>query len=306
MNKLRNVVLGAVLALLPAIVSAQPGPVRGIAITPFEIKGAAEQLTAVSTDVGIYIKYIGTAAGVATVAVDAATGDVALVANGAVDVGASGTVDTGAVCAGGVANSLDVSDAQCDTVGELVDIINVSSNWLAVPHAMLRSDTTINTLITLSATDAKSPKGLGLLKDTVVTLNMTNVVFPKDPGGAARGMLWYTSAKNSITQNPFEDTDTVLLYAAETITTTDNAANLFTVYCVVPNFVNRGASTEAANVIYQEAGALTTATGKIDEFLNAGGLVCNGGKMLVRETGTTTLTAPSMLVTGYTRTTTAR
>jgi hypothetical protein len=302
MKTFKLVLASVALALaLPAIAAAQGANLQGVQVQPFSSKWAADHITAVSTDVGIYVKYVGTAAGAATVEVDAATGDLTFISNGAAEDGFECPV-SGAL--GGV---IDVSNAACDTVGEVVDIINSGSNrtWIAVPHAMLRADSSNNTLITLSATDAKGPLGLGLLKDSAVALNVTNVVLPKDKGGAAQGMNWYTSSKNKLIQNPFEDRDTVLLYASHVMTTTDNAANLATVYCVVPNFVNYGNSTEAANVIYQEASALTTATGKIDEFVNAGGLSCPGGKLLVRTTGTTTLTAPNMLATGYVRVTTA-
>jgi hypothetical protein len=282
----------------------------GVVVQPFRARFVSDIKTAVSTDVGIYVKYIGSAAGAATVAVDAATGDLTFIADGAAD--ATLECPLSAPFAG----VIDVSDAACNTVGEVVDIINMSANWVAVPHAMLRSDSSNNTLITLAATSAKGPGGLGLLKDSAVALNMGVVLFPTGTAGgpytdlgADNGISNYLNSNgvvsNKLKPNPFNDRNTTLLYAHENITTTDNAANLFRVFCVVPNF-NPAKSTTAAVVsaetvreLYQEAAALTTATGLIDEFRLAGGLTCNGGKLLVRVNGTTTLTAPTVFANGY-------
>lgn len=294
----------ATLALNPFAAQAQVptsfGPVNVSSVRPI---GVSDIKTAVSTDVGIYVRYVGTGTGVATVAVDAATGDLALVANGAADA----TVTTN--CAGGVADSIDVSDTDCDTIGEVVDHINSSADWIAVPHAALRADSSNNTLITLAATDAKGVNGLGLLVDSAVALKMGVVLAPNsyDQDGNFIGINAYANLSASpraagagqrLIRNPFSGATTQVHYVHENITTTDNAANLVKVFCVVPKFVDNGNSTEVAREIYREAGALTTVTGKIDEFLNSGGLQCDDGKIVVVVNGTTTLTAPVIFATG--------
>lgn len=294
----------AALALLPVAPAMGQGTnLRGILIEPFRAISAADVITAVSTDVGIYVKYIGTASGAATVTVDAATGDIAFVSAGAADT----TVDPTANCAGGVANSLDVSDTDCDTVQEVIDHINSSSSWRAAPGSMLLTDSTNNTLITLAATDAKGPNGLGLLKDTVVALNVTLSVLPSSNGGRSLGISNWLSPLQSrarFAENPFADTDTIVLYASENVTSS-GAVGSFSVFCAVPKFSQAPTAqklTETVQTLYFEAGAATTVTGIINEFINAGGVPpCNGGRVLVRIVATTDLTAPSVIATGYTK-----
>lgn len=301
MKTLKTFLIAGMLALVASVAGAQSaGNVFGLQVQPFRARNASDVLTAVSTDVGIYVKYIGTATGAATVAVDAATGDIAFVANGAADA----TVDPATNCAGGVASSLDVSDADCDTIGEVVDHINASVNWIAVPYGMLRADSSNNTLITLAATSAKGVKGLGLLKDTAVALEMTAVMLPKGSDGAARGLSAFVN-NNKLTPNPFGDSDTTLTFASALMTTTDAVTNLITAYCVVPSFNGAKSTTasvtsaETATIIYREAAAATTVTGKVDELAAAGGVTCNGGKLLVRVVGNTTLTVPTLVAAGF-------
>jgi hypothetical protein len=296
--------LGAALATLglTAVLSAQATVYGPVVVSQSQPKAVSDIKTAVSTDVGIYVRYVGTGTGVATVEV-AAGGDITLVANGAADATLECPV-SGAL--GGV---IDVSDTACDTIGEVVDVINSSVDWIAVPHASLRSDSSNNTLITLAATDAKLPNGLGLLRDSAVALTINLVLAPGgyDQQGNFTGINAYVNQNSApgtagsgrrLTPNPFNGFDTTLLYAKENITTTDNAANLFRAFCVVPNNKDNANSTEVVREMYQEPAGLTTVTALIDEFLNNGGLLCNDGKVVVTTKGTTTLTAPSTFATG--------
>lgn len=323
-NFLKATVVGlaglvAFAGLLPQIplspVNAQTLTSGGVQIVPFRSLPAVEIFTAVVTQPAIYVKYVGTAAGAATVAV-AAGGDVTVVANGAADA----TINAAGTVCGATPGTLDLSTpaAGCDTLGEVVDLFNASPNWVASLHGGLRSDSSDNTLNTLVTADAKNPAGLALINDQAVTLQMTVTLIPKTTGpitgfpglapGSDPGITAYTSG-NKVIPNPFADRTTTLLYAHENITTTDNAANLFRVLCVIPSS-KAGTSTTGTAVpvgsesvieLYREAAAATTVTGKIDEFVNAGGLECPGGKLLVRVNGNTTLTAPVLFGTGFVR-----
>ena len=118
-------------------------------------------------DIGLIVEYIGSEAS-GKVAVDAATGDIAFT-HGAVGAEAADTT-IGAPTLNG---TIDVSDASANTFGEVVDLINQSANWRAYLVDVLRSDTSVNTLATKSATQAKVSGGITLLKDTAVTLNLS-------------------------------------------------------------------------------------------------------------------------------------
>lgn len=305
--------LAAFAALAPDVplVHAQALGLGGLQVVPFRSRAASEIYTAVNTQPAIYVKYVGTAAGAATIAV-AASGDITVIANGSADT----TINQAGTVCGATPGTLDLSTpaAGCDTLGEVVDLFNASPNWVAALHGALRSDSSDNALFTLATTSAKTPDGVALFNENATSLQLTAVVIPKASGGsglapgADMGIQNYT-ANNKVVLNPFINRDTTLLYAHENITTTDNAANLFRVLCVVPQ--NRaGTSTTGATVpvgtetvteLYREAAAATTTTGKIDEFLNNGGLTCNQGKLLVRVNGNTTLTAPTVFATGFIR-----
>ena len=124
-------------------------------------------ITAVSTDTGIQIIYVGSQAS-ATVEV-AAGGDMTL------KHGASGSeaVDTtiGSPNLDGVFD-LSTPAAAVNTYGELVDLINATANWKARLVGVQRSDLTDNTLITRTAAQAKGVV-VSLLRDTTVILTAT-------------------------------------------------------------------------------------------------------------------------------------
>jgi len=294
MKKLFAVAVALVALFATSPVLAQGVNLQGIQVAPFKAMHAGDLINAVSTDVGIYVKYVGTGDGVATVEVAAGTGDLTFIDTGAATDSFECPV---AAPLGGV---IDVNDAACDTVGEVLDIINASGDWVAVAAGMLRTDSTDDALNTLAATDAKSPNGLGLLKDTIVALNITNVVFPVSDGGRNAGLQnWLPFGQTKLAKNPFKDRATTLLYASENVTSS-GVIGQFVVYCVTPNYDPNGGS-EVVQTLYTETGAATTVTGYINEFVNAGGLTCTGGKMLVRMSAGTDLTVPLVLSSGYVR-----
>jgi len=116
-------------------------------------------LSAVSTDIGMKVTYIGTEAS-ATVEVSA-TGDITFkhgaAGSEAVDstVGASGVLDLSTPAAGLLSQGL------------VVDAINISPNWRAVLWSNLRADLTDGRYITRSAAQAKGVV-VDLLNDTTI------------------------------------------------------------------------------------------------------------------------------------------
>ena len=268
---------------LPQVLALQPA------------KYISNQYTGITTTPWLYIKYVGTAA----------TNSVAQTLNTSIvfqEAGAAPASGTLKCPTGGTLGTIDVTNAACDTLGEVVDVINSSvsaagtHDWQAVIGAALRSDTS-QKLLNLSATNAAGPAGVAIYDSIATSAQPSDIPFW---GPDSLGIqYWLAPGAKRITKNPFSETDTVLQYGHFNVTNAGTVGNI-SVYCVVEQYNAIGNSSETASVIYLEAGAATTVTGKIDEFLNAGGLHCQGGKMFVREAVSGAATsAETLLVTGY-------
>ena len=194
--------------------------------------------------VAMIIKYIGTT-NAATVEVDAGTGDIELELNNVAD---NLNVDTGSVCAGGVANSLDVSDAQCDTFGEIMDLINASTHWRAVLVSALRTDSTNNTLQTNAEVQATRSDGLALYLDSVVADWAGNALVPT---GCLTDIRCYMTPAGKLLENPFGG-KYIKLRFLEGLSTFDTSGT-FKVYSVKVS--NKAAGAETVTTM------LNTATG---------------------------------------------
>lgn len=134
-------------------------------------------------DIAFLVRYKGTAAS-ATVEV-AAGGDITL-KSGAVGSEAADT-SVGLPTKNGV---YDVSDALADTLGEIVDDINLSADWQAVIIDGLRSDSSNDSLLLLSATQAKVEDGLKIKWDTdTVGFALTQLVAPEKLRTSIQGYL---------------------------------------------------------------------------------------------------------------------
>ena len=256
--------------------------------------GVSDAITAVSTDVGLYVKYVGAAqTGTATVAVDASTGDIAFVVNGAAD------TTIGCPTANG---TIDVSDACGDTFVEVINLINKVPNWRAAPGAVIGTDTTINTLITRSAATASGPDGVALLKDTVVALNVTADLTPNYYSGG-RSMKFFLSPTGggALTQNlipnPYNNFATWVAYATETITSS-GTVGAFAILGVTQNHLNKQGTTaysyqETVRTIVSQVGAATTVEKNYD-FTRFPLRANPGERILVRIASGTDLTVPKV------------
>lgn len=303
--------IGAATLMTPSygVVEAQGVNVAGLQVQPFYTQYIGNTVSAVTTDVALYIKYVGATNQAATVAVAAADSDVTLQVAAAND--ATVNIQSGGLGACGASvGVLDTANANCDTLGELVDHINASANWRAVIVTGLRSDATANTLFTVATTDAKVPDGVAVLWETPQALAINVGLYPVDLNtGASLGIRNWLNRDNrglvggSLATRPFADRDSTFLYYSENVTSTGAVGNII-VYCSYDNYVNQGkqvSGTQTDNILFQKAGAATTVTGTVNEFLNAGGLVCGGGRLWVRISATTSLTVPTVVLTGYQR-----
>lgn len=281
----------AVLLVGASTLMGQGATVQGVQVSTFLAKGVSDVVTAIDTDVALYVGMVGGGwTSSATLAVEA-DGNLTFVYNGAAYTGFECPV-SGAL--GGV---IDVSDAACNTLGEVVDIINADTTGVfrAAIASGLRADSSNDSFLALSATDAvENVGGVAINWDSSTLFHANASLLPQGQAGGLRNWV----PKKKILANPFADYDTILLYASENITSSGTVGN-FTAYCVVENYVDgQSTSSETVRTMYYETGGATTATGKIDEFLNAGGLVCNGGKVVVRQATGTDLTVATVIATG--------
>ena len=289
-------VLLALVALAAAPASAQ---IFGL---PTDAYGVSDQISAVSTDVGIFVKYIGSNATTSTVAVDAATGDLAFVVAGAADPTIN-PVTGGAGLCGNTAGTIDVSDADCNTFGTVIDMINGSPNWIAWPGAVLRGDTSNNALNTLAATAAQN--GLALLKDTIVTLNVTADVRPTIHTLPGNYFVGSPGGPYGLNPDAQKERQYMLIDASENVTCGGGAIGTLDVLGVrqiarpkvakVAGAVAAAVSyTEVARTIWTQAGAACTNTGTLAASPL---LTAPGERLLVRVNSTVALTAPQLIAT---------
>lgn len=259
---------------------------------------------AVSTDIIGIVTYIG----------PEACGDVAVAAGGDITFqdGTCGSeaVDTALECDASIAAAgsrsgvfdLSTPHANCDTWGEVADLINASGSWYFIPVGVLRSDATDNVAITLSEIDATGKKGIALLKDSTVALNFTIAM---GPSGVDNDASYYTETVNptastrgvKLSTDPFKNSVQRLIDYTTTVTT--GGASTVSVICSKMTFSpTTYAWTEVNRTIWSSAGGATTVEfNKTFPFME-----CNPGeKMLVRNTATTTLTAATAYAAGYQR-----
>lgn len=316
-NKLMTFVTALALLASAGIASAQGVGAPGIQVIPFYSQFNGKAVTAVTTDVAFYVKYVGPTAQAATVAVAAADSDVTLQVAAAND--ATVNVQAGGLgpCGASV-GVLDTADTDCDTLGELVDHINASANWRAAVVTGLRADATANTLFTVATIDAKAVTGIPVLWETPQALAINVPLLPYSdgtgafsgfPSGQDLGIQNFLAREGNtlrggfLAQRPFADRDTIVTFASEVVTSTGAVGN-FILYCSYDNYANQGKQQSGSQndiILYTEAGAATTVTGRIDEITPGGGVACSGGRAWVRISATTDLTAPRVYVAGYHR-----
>jgi hypothetical protein len=269
----RILTLAAVVLALAAIV---PTPAQTQSVFAGKlVRAIPASVTADDTDVLLVVRYIGSAAS-ATVAVSAA-GDLTFEAP-------SGTAVTEFECPvsaplGGV---IDVSDTACDTLGEVIDSINGSTNWRAYPVDGLRTDDVNSggsgTLKTISATDAKAITGLQLKTETAVFLTHSRAL------GTMRTFdkLAPTKALVGSSNNPFKGTYSVLRPTLNVKSTYGSGTSTVNVYSRKPTADNWGA--EQVTLLYTVAGGATTAykTLGATEFGSDGIIAPNDEQLVVR------------------------
>lgn len=264
---MKKLILTLALAIgLASIVSAQGNPVSGH----------------VSSDtagsVAMLIKYIGSAA-------PSATTDVAVAAGGDMTFRVAGvastTVNVGAVC-GAVVGTLDLSTpaGTCDTLGEVVDVINATSDWRAVLVGGLRTDSSDNTITTFAVSSAMRAEGLPLYFDSAVSLTTS---IPLIPDNCKTDIRCFMSPQGLLKENPSGGTQTearwIEGYATYATTGT------FNIYSVKEsNKAGTGASV--ITTLHTEATGASGTNAQLTQFQNYPLLGKPHEKVIVRITTT--------------------
>ena len=251
--------------------------------------------TALDGTVGLYVKYVGSTAGKPTVEVDSSTTrDITFKIAGSVDttVGCP-TIGTGIV---------DVSNAACDTFGEVINkVMGQSSNWVLVPGGLLASESINATLAGLSATDTNiRTTGVPLYFDnnnTAVNADLASVVIGP-PTGAHAG-FWTTGASKTPI-NPFADTYTFLSGFSEKKTSGGTIGNtiVYAVKSVFSGILGSTATyTESVRTVWTETGG-ATATQLKEDFQNFPLIAAPGEHLILRISSSTSITVVALVGTG--------
>lgn len=203
--------------------------------------------------VAMLIKYVGTSTSATTDVAVAAGGDMTFRIAGSADT-AVNTVAAGSLC-GATPGTLDLSTpaSTCDTLGEVVDVINASGDWIAVLVDGMRADLSDNTLQTLSVTTGVTSKGVAIYFDSTVALHAG---FALLPSGCQTDIRCFTAGGNKLLENPFGGTQTYLKYlqGLSTYNTTSN----FVVYSVKVSNKLSGSSGVVTTLYTKPAGATGT------------------------------------------------
>lgn len=215
----------------------------------FRYASAVSRSNADDQNVAFVIYYVGSSA----------SGKVAIAANGDLtftegDEGSEAAVDDfECPVSGALGGVIDVSDSACNTLGEVMDIVNVSgSGFRIVPVDGLRTDSSNDTYVTISATQVNSEKGLSVNYDTDVAL-FTSIALTSSPDDISN-MIEPVSGK--LVANPYLGQRAVLFKANGT-STYGSGTSTWQVLSVAPNY-KVGTSTETVTTLYtQPAGATT-------------------------------------------------
>lgn len=240
--------------------------------------------SAVNTDVALVVRYIGNQVG------NGVSGTVTVAAGGDITFksGAYGSeaADTTLECpvSGALGGVIDVSDTACDTLGEVVDIINASANWRAVILDGFRSDSSNDTLAAMSETKANVKSGLNLVWDAGVAFKSTIALT------RLRSMTDYLSgsAGTTLNPNPFSGSVTSFIIGNEK-TTFGSGTSTYAVSSCTERYATTGGA-ETCTTLYSTAGGDTTVAAVLD-FRPYGLLGNKDSKLVVRVTNSAAMTA---------------
>ena len=262
-----------------AVVSAQ-------AANPFPV---AAYVSADDSDVALLVRYVGTATS-ADVAVDAGTGDLTFRVSAAAYTGFECPI---AAPLGGV---IDVSNAACDTMGEVVDIINgyctgCSSDFRAVLVDSMRADSSNDTIVTIGATEVTLIDGLALNIDTSVAFIESRALIPE------RTMKAFMSPQGRVHLNPQFGTQGQLFWM-EGYSTYGAGTSLMEVYSVKSTNKVGAPGSEGVTTLWSEDAGATTVNKQLTQFQFIKPRARPHEKLIVRITNSAAMATVRLLANG--------
>jgi len=298
---MKKLIYAATTALLVLGLAAIPAQTQSYGFVPLlNPDPVSGSIAAINTDVALLIKYIGINAGGGEVTV-AAAGQITLteatVASDTVECPVSGVA----------AGIIDVTNADCNTLGKVVDHINVEgSAFRAVILDGLRSDSSNNTLLARTIVSIDMKEGWPLYWDTAVTnFNVTIALTPYrtidhylgPPLGpkvdtAAVGAVWgFITNGEKLIDNVHKGTRTVLYKAYEILTYTGVGTG-FEVKSVVMRNKNGYLGSETVTDTWVDVLGATTVAATFEFTYGVYGK--RDAKMVVRSNCATNLTVAVM------------
>lgn len=254
---------------------------------------AQAQTSTTAGDVAMYCKYIGSSA-CASIAVDAGTGDLTFTEGTCGSEAATSTFEC--PVSGALGGVIDVSNAACNTIGEVVNIVNTtSSGWRCLPFGALLADSSNDTIATISATQATGPDGLALYFDDAVTFGASIVLSPvtNDGGSSARGYSKLSTGPFATTflQKPYANpAKQALLQSAQITTTYGSGTSAFSVIAVDRTFGTTSSETSytiwpstalGATTVAKTFGSCDTPATGCDPAWGPSGLLCPAGMQCI-------------------------
>lgn len=154
---------------------------------------------------------------------------------------------------GALGGVIDVSNAACDTIGEVMNIVNVpGSGFRIIPVDSLLSDSSNDTLVELSAASANVAGGLSINIDTS-TAFIASIALTPTPSSISG---FYDPVSKALVANPYRG-QLPVLFKANGTSTYGSGTSTWQVLSVAPNY-KVGTSTETVTTLYtQPAGATT-------------------------------------------------
>lgn len=290
---------GLALALLAALAipaSAQVNPYSILVVPGSGVTSLSTSVTAVDTAPLMIVKYIGPTVQAHTFAVT--TFDYIFTVAGGADTTIN--VQTTTPC-GGAAGTLDTNDGDCNTLGELVNEINASANWLAIPLTGLSADS-VDTGGRSSAADVVAT--VTPQAGTIVYIDSSDALTTYStfyPGNRVDIRDYVTGTAPALKpMNPWQGFVSTIQYYLQNFTCTAAGTATDNVYAVKDIWGGTSGKTwsQESRVLYAFTGAATTVD-KALTFASAPVFTNPGEKIMVRGVTTVTHTAPRVSLYGF-------
>ena len=283
MRKPFALLIAAMLAVTPAFAE--------LPFTGFTAKGPIAGTSSVLDDnVVFYVQYVGTASTKPTIEVEA---------DGDIQFQVAGTNDALMGCPTQVTGIIDTQDADCNTMGEVVNAINRSTNWRAAIVAALYADSADNTIKILAETDTNLRIGAPIYFDNnnvdVAADQVTVLVAP--PYAPADGSFFFLGPGAGLNVNPFARS-TSFLSAVSEKKTSGGTIGATIVYGV--SRIYAGASralTEVSRVVWSQTGGATATQATLD-FSNFPLVSLPGEAFIARVSSSTSITVQNVNAVG--------